>query len=204
VVVLPTGYTSALYEGADSSFEDFAMNCARAFGVLHSLRDEPNSDIPLELKVDEYYHKSVDDVQARIDNFKSLSDSEIEEIIKENYFSEKRRLVEAISEKTAIEGRYRAMLDEVTAWTIPTDEHKGLRDFMIEQLESSIDADCNISYSSDSLKNLKMKTVVEYRGEAIREAERSLKLSQERLERAEKDIAEKNKWLSDLRESLKK
>ena len=50
---MPTGYTVALYEGKDVTFEDFVMGCSRAFGALISLRDEPNAPIPEEFKVSE-------------------------------------------------------------------------------------------------------------------------------------------------------
>jgi hypothetical protein len=38
---MPTGYTAAIKDGI--SFQQFAMACARAFGALVMMRDEPSS-----------------------------------------------------------------------------------------------------------------------------------------------------------------
>ena len=38
---MPTGYTLDLYNGKDITFEEFVLKCARAFGALIDMRDEP-------------------------------------------------------------------------------------------------------------------------------------------------------------------
>jgi hypothetical protein len=38
---MPTGYTAAVADGTITEFPDFAMQCARAFGTLVLMRDEP-------------------------------------------------------------------------------------------------------------------------------------------------------------------
>ena len=38
---MPTGYTYDLYDGKDIEFPDFVMKCARAFGALIEIRDDP-------------------------------------------------------------------------------------------------------------------------------------------------------------------
>jgi hypothetical protein len=41
---MPTGYTAPIADGM--TFEQFALGCARAFGALVTMRDEP-SDAPI-------------------------------------------------------------------------------------------------------------------------------------------------------------
>lgn len=43
---MPTGYTYPVCEGKITEFPDFALSCARAFGALISMREEP-MDAPL-------------------------------------------------------------------------------------------------------------------------------------------------------------
>jgi hypothetical protein len=52
---MPTGYTAKLYDG-DQKFQDFAMECARAFGALIEMRDEPmNAKIPETFEPSEHH-----------------------------------------------------------------------------------------------------------------------------------------------------
>ena len=41
---MPTGYTAGILEG--ETFEQYALQCAKAFGALVMMRDEP-SDAPI-------------------------------------------------------------------------------------------------------------------------------------------------------------
>ena len=55
---MPIGYTSKLHDG-DQPFNEFIMSCARAFGALVTMRDDPN-DAPIpEFEVSEYSVTSV-------------------------------------------------------------------------------------------------------------------------------------------------
>src|SRR5665213_2401224 len=57
---MPTGYTSKLYEGKDQSFNEFVMRCARAFGALITMRDDPSdAPIPDEFTADSYYSERI-------------------------------------------------------------------------------------------------------------------------------------------------
>lgn len=52
---MPTGYTSPLYEGKEISFEQFALRCARNFGALVMMREEPlDTPIPEKFNPCEY------------------------------------------------------------------------------------------------------------------------------------------------------
>ena len=53
---MPTGYTLELYDGKDITFEEFVLKCARAFGALINMRDEPR-DAPIPERFEpSYYH----------------------------------------------------------------------------------------------------------------------------------------------------
>lgn len=44
---MPTGYTADVQSGKVTDFAEYAMNCARAFGALVLMRDDPSdADIP--------------------------------------------------------------------------------------------------------------------------------------------------------------
>ena len=47
---MPTGYTAGIIDGKTETFQDFAKQCMRAFGVTIHMRDE-NMDKGYELRL---------------------------------------------------------------------------------------------------------------------------------------------------------
>jgi hypothetical protein len=64
---MPTGFTADICKGAEVSFEDFAMTCARAFGALYSMRDEPmDAPIPETFVASGYHADELEKAKARL------------------------------------------------------------------------------------------------------------------------------------------
>lgn len=64
---MPTGYTQDLADGKDVTFEQFAMKCARAFGALIEMRDEPmDAEIPKKFTTPPYYSERLERARARV------------------------------------------------------------------------------------------------------------------------------------------
>lgn len=141
---MPTGYTAELYDGkAPVTFERFILQCARAFGALVTMRDDPHdAAIPEKFEPADYHAKSLERGRRDLAEVRALSESacderaaiEYDRLVSERKQSEERRL--------AIRVRYEAMLVHVRAWTPPTPDHDGLKRFMVEQLEGALDFDC--------------------------------------------------------------
>ena len=142
---MPTGYTAPIYEGEEMTFEQFALRCARSFGALVSMRDEPiDAPIPDEFKVDAYYQKDYEEAKAAYENFiqNPPTDEELEKSYARYVQKETDRAQKANEERALGRKRYEAMLTKVLKWEPPTPEHVNLKDFMIGQLKDSIDFDC--------------------------------------------------------------
>lgn len=62
---MPTGYTAAVCDGKITEFPAFALQCARAFGALITMRDDAmNAPIPEEIKPDtSYYDKNISEAE---------------------------------------------------------------------------------------------------------------------------------------------
>lgn len=132
---MPTGYTAPVVEGTITEFRDFAMRCAREFGALVSMRDQPmDAPIPEEFKPSGHHAERLAEAEAALHEATAMSDALAEERAAEAYEKEMayhRDLVE----RDRVEGeRVRAMLAKVQAWAPPTADHSGLKKFMIEQL----------------------------------------------------------------------
>lgn len=206
---MPTGYTAKIYDGKDTNFVEFALECSRAFGAMISLRDEPDAEIPEAFEVNSHYADSIARDKNKIEEWKIASDAELlrrgilekSESLREKY--------EYAVKKEDLRKRYLNMITEVEAWTPPSDEHLTFKDFMIRQLKKSIDQDCRDRIDLEALKieteekisNLKVN-VEEYRAEGLAFAERNLQRSEERYSDEAERTSRNNKWNKELRDSL--
>ena len=195
---MPTGYTYGVADGTVTEFSKFATECARAFGALVSMRDEPSgAEIPAEFKPSDYNAKALEVATERFHKLVAMTD---EQAISEER-AERLRL-DAENEKRehrrAIEhGRYRAMLAHVEAWNPPTQEHEGLKEFMRSQLLESAKFDCQ-----PIMMNRPAKTGAQWRAEQIADAEREIAYHTKAHAEEVKRCADRTEWVRKLRESL--
>lgn len=137
---MPTGYTYAVCNGTVTKFPEFAMSCARAFGALITMREDPmDAPIPEEIKPDTSYHddhiaadaKRMGDIQAM-----TLADCETAAI--EVHREALARRSKFLADQEAEASRLNSMLAHVRSWKPPTADHVEMKAFMIEQLTTSL------------------------------------------------------------------
>lgn len=163
---MPSAYTEGVQKGTITEFRDFAELCLRSRGVAVTLRDEPLSlRVPDEMVLDEYYYTSITQAEAELAEAQVLDG---EQLLQETYevnHAAKRRNLEREQERALERRRYEEMLAHARAWQPPTPEHDDLKDFMVSQLEDSLDFDCGSTYSEyDKL------TPEEYKAARIKDA----------------------------------
>ena len=171
---MPTGYTSGIIDGDITTFEQFATQCTRAFGATIHMRDD-SLDVPYEPRTpSEYYTSSLQSRKEELERIKAISD---EEIIQELQSSWKENLEyheKGLERDKANLEKLNSILASAKAWVPPTEDHEGLRDFMIEQIESTIKVDGDPSYHVNKIVQIKqeMKDGIDpkvYREERIKE-----------------------------------
>lgn len=144
---MPTGYTADVPKGI--SFQTFAMNCARAFGACIMLRDEPGGGdrIPDRFEPDSYHKDAAERARAELADLESLGHGECARRAAVEWKESEQSRLRREQEREDTRRAYEQMLAQVKAWEAPTAEHAGLKTFMIDQLEQSIDFDCNYTAS---------------------------------------------------------
>lgn len=196
---MPTGYTVEIAN--DISFKDFVMRCSRAMGATIMMRDEPfDAPIPERFEPSDYHAKKINEAIANIVLLEGMSETEAEIEADKSYLSALDRHNQRIAEKKELLKKYEAMLNQVNTWEPPSEDHAGLKKFMVEQITSSIDFDCDTTfYTNHQPKRL---TGAEWRQQELKEANRTLTYhkeeNQEEIERTES----RNEWLKKLRDSL--
>lgn len=195
---MPTGYTNLIEKGI--TFNRFVLQCARAFGACVTQRDEDMGQLPRLQKLDAKYHKdSIEKAKEKLKMAKLCTDLQIQALID----NDKQKLIKYNSksklEKENLLAKYNDMLDKVKNWTPPTPNHDRLKEFMIEQIESSIKFDCGTSYESPIMNY----TVKEYRKMLIDNENDDIKYHTKQIREETKRINEANKWITDLYNNLK-
>lgn len=194
---MPTGYTDCISKGVD--FQTFALGCARAFGALITMRDDPqDAPIPDRFEPTDYHAKALAEARKRQTELEGMSPSLCEMAANGAYRSALETRQKYMAEKAELRRKYEAMLAFAQAWTPPTAEHQGLKDFMVEQLTTSIDFDCKVYGGPPVLQTGEEWRAAEF-GKAKWDVEYHSKHHLEEIERANG----RTEWVRKLRESLK-
>lgn len=195
---MPTGYTAAIKDGI--TFEQFVMRCARAMGALIMMRDEPmDAPIPERFEPSNYYAEKLAEAEKNLAWYQNMADSEVDRERLKEFDTEMAAYRERIKSANDLRTEYEAMRQSVAAWTSPTPDHEGFRDFMLKQLDESIKFDCDTSYESEP----EIYSTSGWRDIKIMKARRDVEyLAAEHANEVERTEA-RNAWLKALRESLK-
>jgi hypothetical protein len=140
---MPTGYTYPVVDGKITEFPDFALSCARAFGALISMREEPaDAPIPEEFTpATGYYDKRIEAGRARLAEVLVMTTAESDAAAlaeHEKAIADRDRY---LADKEVEASRVRSMLAKVEAWEPPSSDHEEMKRFMIDQLHTSLPGD---------------------------------------------------------------
>jgi len=206
---MPTGYTSGIIDGKITTFEQFATQCSRAFGATIHMRDNP-LDSPYEPRTpSDYYENSLQSQREKLEEMKTMTDEaivqEFETLLNDNLEYHDREL-----EKTKVNlERLNSIMESAKSWVPPTEDHEGIRDYMIDQLKITIQADGDSSYHVEEIIRTK-KELEEgidpkvYREERIKEIEDRISYYEEEVQKELERCKKSNDWMDKFLESIKK
>ena len=201
---MATGYTQFILNGC--SFKEFALRCARNFGALVHMREDPmDAEIPDEVDSgNEYYENQFRAAESDLKRVQNMTPEDAEAGAQRQYESRLEDYRECIERCREKQEKYNKMLEHVRAWKVPSEEHNGLRDFMIEQIEGSIDHDCDIAYWNRSMHGVRKMTGEEWLKDMTETAEKHLEYVRGKVEENRARNNSKAIWIRQLKESLEK
>ena len=202
---MPTGYTDLLYNeetGKKATLKDFVLRCAHGF--LGEMYDRSlDTPIELELPPDGGYHtERLAEAYKDKTEFESLTKVQVERRANADYRKERKDLFETIKRRDALRKRYEGMLAKVREWEPPTEEHEGLKNYMVEQLEGSIEHDCDVSYFQERLEELVMPTPEQFKQRKLDRFDSDIKYYEEQVIKEIERTRQRNAWVKALFESL--
>jgi hypothetical protein len=195
---MPTGYTQPLSE-RDVSLADFALRCARAFGATVELREEPlDANLPPLFEVPSFYYERLTGAQVRVAELANMTLEDAGKACGVEFIKEMRHRGEQVRKILAFATRHAKLVEEVNAWEPPTDDHKGLKTFMMEQLKLVKDEADPSYYQTPLFAKDAKRWLDDQRKQAFEE----LEYRQKAIKEQEDLVASRNAWITALRNSL--
>jgi hypothetical protein len=199
---MPTGYTAGILDGTITTFPQFAKLCMRAFGAAMHLRDESLEDEYTPRVPSDYHPKEIAKANKLLTDSRTLSDEVIIANKKAELESSKEYHLGAIEKAEKNTEILNKILAEVNNWNPPTEEHTGIKDFMIDQIKKTIDFDCNSSYHNKALVeiefDLRNLNSLNIRSSMVEKAKKDLKYHTAENLKELKRCEDSNKWVTDF------
>lgn len=199
---MPTGYTYSVQNGEVTELKNFILTCAKEFGAFIHMRDDGLSPDIKYREVGEYYLRRLENTKREFEEFKLLSDEEIQKQLDESYERRIKEQKEGLKRFDEQKQRYLDMIDKVKEWIPPTEDHIKLKEFALEQLNSSLEFDCSDSSRNCYLQEPFKDTVEEYRVYKIKSYLKDLEYYSKSYRDELESVEKANKWIRDLIESL--
>lgn len=197
--MMPTGFTDAVGSGEVTDFSEYALTCARAFGACVMIRDTPiSSEIPV-FEVSDYHANRWMEAREKLKEFESMDDSSRRELYEKENAADVEAAKRRIEEKNQRRERYEKMLEKARAFTPPSPEHDNYAKFIVEQLEKSIEWDCDTEIDEQSMTQIPFE---EWQQRKLKTLNRNVSYHAKENENEIENTATRNKWVRQLKEAL--
>lgn len=194
---MPTGLTADIEKGI--TFPQFVWTCARQFGAFVTMRDEPhNAKAPERFEPSDYHANKIAELTAERDRIVSMTNAQADEAASAVNAEETTRYNGYIAERRALRAKYEAMLVQAKAWSPPSPDHEGLKTLMVEQLQQSIEFDCDERYVTKPANLDGSK----WRRDRLTKIDRDLQYHHDENAKEVARTEQRNAWIAGLRASV--
>jgi hypothetical protein len=145
----------------------------------------------------EHHREGIEEAQTELDRLKGLSDEQAQHELDAMNQKRMKEHEEKVVRRTAVRNRLLNMRDQVVAWSPPTDDHKGLKKFMLQQLDETIKFDGDIPEPPELETDLK-----ERRRLRVEWAERDLAYHTKHKAESETRHEGRTDWMDQLEASV--
>jgi hypothetical protein len=196
---MPTGYTAKLMESGQT-FQDFVMQCARAFGACVMMRDDPmDAPIPERFEPSDYNVLRLAEAKAELARLQTMTNGEKisfgESKKAESIASSEKWLAKEIEQNKRLE----EMEASVNKWTPPSAAHTRLKAFMLQQIGVSKNS---TDYIEKSMAETRAKAPMDFYKEAVASAERDIEYNTKGHTKEVERANSRTEWVRQLRASI--
>lgn len=202
---MPTGYTFGIIDGTIKDFKSFAEKCTRAF-LVH-MRDESFDCEYKKREPSKYYLEKIEFNKKKLEEYKKLSIVEIFNKSEKDLQEDLIKIENEIIKREKLHFKFLSFIGEAERYEAPTKDHERIKNFMIEQLTSTMNQDCNYSYYlkeknklKDKIENINPEKIKQ---QSIKDLENNINLYEEEYNKELKRCNESNEWYDKFIESIK-
>lgn len=202
---MSTGLTHKIQDGSNMSLRSFVLDCVKQFGAGYFASEQGTKNLPLDkapvLEPSNYHSKKLEEFECAYNKWQE--EKKDLDKLKCEYLDEMKRNEESnvkhSKRKAESKVNYLTMLEKVISLEFEDEVYKPLKDFMVKQLNDSIDFDCSDTHPYES--NPTFEEWVDAREESLKW---SINYHKQELEKEKKHIEENNDYLKGLYKILDK
>lgn len=204
---MPTGYTQGILDGEIQTFKEFAIKCTRSFGATIHMREDDLDKELIPRTPSDYYLKEIERCKQTLEEARVVPDDELVSERKTEIEASIQSMLKSVDEKNFNKTKLEKMLLEAQRYEPPTEEHVGIKRFMIEQLSETIKHDCDIEYYESRIIELNLElqniSAEKIRKNMIESAQESLEYANKRYKEEIEGCKKANLWVKYFVESIK-
>lgn len=203
---MPTGYTAYIEDGNITTGKEFLKLCLREFGIAVDMRDEPLSvPVPAHFEPDEWYKNHYMNMVKKLKESESLTFEEVKLRRQREHDKEVKSARRIIAQMTEVNERYKQIRKQIEAWTPPTEDYNGIKQFAIDQIEKSMNPEDHFDYYQkiiDEPFDDSDEAVREYMVRHLADLQNAAERSKRNYEKAIARANEKTEFMKVFLESL--
>lgn len=199
---MPSGYTEGILSGTINDLNDFIWMCARGFGAFITQKDNIDEPPILKEKPNPYYKNKIKQLLNEQQKYNEYTDNDWQSTYLKYIEDQLKDIDDNIKEKIESKEKYENILNQVKEWIPPNENFHKLKSFMINQIEESIDFDCDTSFwqeRKNKISNLKLE---QYKRNVLNDINESLISNKEYYDEEVQRVKERNQWKQQLIESI--
>ena len=203
---MPTGYTAYILDDEVTTGKDFLKLCTRAFGVAINQRDEPlNVSTNERQEMNNHYRNRMNEAITNLKNIFEMDYDQMTFTMTQEHYEKAKRAKETVRRLEDENIKLIKVKDEVKKWQPPSEEHKDLKKFALEQIDMSMNSDGLVdAYIKDMNKVLdtSQEAVLKWYDEKLEDAMDELNNAYKWYKEEYKRVDSRNQWMKDFLDSL--
>ncbi|MDY4494940.1 MAG: hypothetical protein SPE24_08700 [Erysipelotrichaceae bacterium] len=201
-----TGYTAFIEDGTITTGKEFLLLCSSAFGIALDIRDEPLTvPTPTHFEPDNYYQRRYDEAVKKLAEGRKITFGEAREHMRKTHADKVERAKLAIIRMKSINDKYAEVRGQIVRWNPPTEEHKRIKNFALEQIDMCINPESMFEYYQKIIDEPFIdsnEAVQKYMEEFIGYLEQDVARAKEALEREIENAKGKTVFMKEFIDSL--
>lgn len=196
---MPTAYTQGIVDGK-LNFEQFLLLCCRNFGACIEMRDNSlDAPIPEKFEPSDYHVKSLAQSEAELTRLLEMNNEERIAFGEQKQRESIESYELGLASRRLENGRLAAIREEAEQWEPPTKEHNGLKDFMLQQIDCSMN---NESFWLRGIEEAKAQSPMNFYAKAVKDAEFRIEYDRKAIKDEKALATGRTEWIKAVRDSI--